>query len=503
MYLLGAFLQSVIEYKVITQVNFSLNSSPFLLALNGGDTTTYASINLASGSEYSVQLPITYNVSQSDVGRILALRSSLYPTYNSGLFRITSASILQNIVTVDYRSTEYPPFEVETLKWAVYENEAVIAHLWNTSSNGARGYNTNYASQASRVLLSSPSGWTLRLSLESATDVSGSVPSGFSIAPGVGQVDVDFSNSEGFLHGAMWFNTTSSFYRGMTVGLPTAGKAVGQWRFTAIGDDLLGTCLAFTRNVSFMTGGTGWTAFGIPEDESAPPPSDLLTRVFVFGNGNALSQLTWKSGFYSDGIMQGVAWGYGSPVPCVLSSYSDAKNLDPQSRNFSWAADSAFGGFTELIDVEIVVGTMTSSYANSQPSVVPFCPHRLGRFPLARQGRSNYTQWSVSPDKNWLHTQDGIFIPWAGPLLVDNVTGSSNVYSLLIENQNASDDPSMQDGVLLLEPNPPMSDPFQPTQSIPQSTVTDASRYKKTYSFFRTPPNLASVSRGGSNPTKL
>jgi hypothetical protein len=109
----------------------------------------------------------------------------------------------------------------------------------------------------------------------------------------------------------------------------------------------------------------------------------------------------------------------------------------------------------------------------------------------------------VSPDKNWLHTQDGIFIPWAGPLLVDNVTGSSNVYSLLIENQNASDDPSMQDGVLLLEPNPPMSDPFQPTQSIPQSTVTDASRYKKTYSFFRTPPNLASVSRGGSNPTKL
>lgn len=505
MYLVTVFLQHVLQFDVDSQVNFDINSSSFTKGRYDAVAAipSFASINVVSGSPYSVVVSTaSYVVSSSDVNRILALRSDLNPRHNSGLFRITSVSLVSNSLGIDYRSPDSPPVETASLAWRIYESESSVTSSWFSGSNSLpSGYRTKGStSSASRIMLNAPLGYNLRLSLESVPDRSGTVPCGFTIAPGAGSVaNADFDNFAGHLHGPMWFNTTSSTYRGTAVGLsPNINNfewTTGQWRFFAAGDSAKSSAVCFTRNVSFSTGGNGWTAFGAPEDEMDPPPDNIIDRLFVIGFGNALPNLTWRSGFFNDGHAQGMTWSrYGFPMPCIMSTYSDVRNRDTHPREVSTAIDSPFLGMTELVDVELLGGTITSSLAALDSMVFQFAARRVGRMPIVRLGRSNYTQWALTPDKQWFHTLDGIFVPWAGPALSGSVTGSGNALLVATASTLAGQ------GLQFFEPNPPMSDPETITQDLGQDK--DATRFRKTYSYFRQPVVEVGVVKAGSNPAK-
>jgi hypothetical protein len=91
---------------------------------------TGASINLTSPTAtYGVAIPSSVRiVAAGDVGKPLILKSSLYPTKNSGIFKISSVDIPNNRYTIDYRSSDTPPPETGTLTWWLYEVETQVSN---------------------------------------------------------------------------------------------------------------------------------------------------------------------------------------------------------------------------------------------------------------------------------------------------------------------------------------------------------------------------------------
>lgn len=101
-YLSSIFLRRVLGYTYVGDTNFPINAVGNLLIATG-DTTptanapTYPGGNTASilmnGGAVEVAIPPTVKgVQAGDVGRIMCLKSSLYPTRNSGLFTISGLS---------------------------------------------------------------------------------------------------------------------------------------------------------------------------------------------------------------------------------------------------------------------------------------------------------------------------------------------------------------------------------------------------------------------------
>lgn len=524
MYALAMFLIQCGGFGMVGQTNFNVLGSGSLLG-----TGISGSINTGLGT-YEVQLPTaSYVVSNADVNRILALKSIVNPLANSGLFRITGVDTANNGVTIDYRSAAAPPSELY-LAWRVFENEVVFSQLWRTGSNGLIGGYGSYSpttssvASASRIILRSPdvSSWEVRMCLESAVDVSGSVPSGFSIAPGYGGNGTgDFVNltnageSTGkvlHLHAAAFYNTTSSNYQGMVVGLSPSSNisgslwTKGQWRISMMVDDVSGTCGIVNKNVSLpishINSGSGWCVFGLTEDETEFPTSNNLgnatvnvTRLFVVGSSNPQSNLTWRSQFHADNNIQTVGWSkYGYPVAGVLSLYSDISNPEDHVRYLTSSADTPWLSETELLDAEVLLGTVdVTNSATASPSLWPMQPRRLGRLPMFLQGRANYTQWAVTGDGNWYHTQDGIFMSWGGPV----PTGNPSVSSVNTEIGSIE----LQQGLVMHGAFLPGSDPPLPPE-VPNVSDIDSTRFRKTYSYFRQVPVNVGTIRGGSNPSK-
>lgn len=99
-YLSGIFLRRVLGYTYVGDTNFPINPQGTLL-ITTGDTTPTANTptypvgsragTTSSGANIEVIIPIGVKAVQTaDVGRIICLKSSLYPTRNSGLFVITA-----------------------------------------------------------------------------------------------------------------------------------------------------------------------------------------------------------------------------------------------------------------------------------------------------------------------------------------------------------------------------------------------------------------------------
>lgn len=524
MYALAAFMVHCGGFNPTGQTNFDVITSSVRLA-------TGISASIAVGGVYEVFIPTgSYLVSSADVNRILALRSNLYPRHNSGLFRVTNFDSVANTLTVDYRSAAPAPTE-RFLAWSLFENELTVSRSWRSGSNGASGYGSwnaasGSAATASRIMLRSPdpSSWQVRMCLESPRDISGSVPSGFSIAPGFGgNADADFfaidhdagpgHDQRLFLHGAAWYNTTSSLYRGMTVGLTpalttSAGGLYwtnGRWRISMMVDDASGTCGIVNHNVSLLGSGSGWCVFGLTADETETPgqnnlsdPSINVQRLFVAGSSNPTANLTWNSQFHSDNNMQVVGWSkFGYPVPGVLSSYSDVSNpSNSHVRYASGSSNTPWMNATELMDVDVLIGTIEQTLsAQTTGSLFPVSPRRVGRVPMFWQGRANFPQWTATIDSSssYYHTSDGVFMEWGGPVPTDNGVGTAFTV--------ASSSFGLQEGMFSSAASLPGSDPVPVTRS-PIVTDVDATRLRKTYSYFRQVPVNVNVVKGGSNPAK-
>jgi len=528
MYALAIFLVGCGGFTVVGQTNFDLASGSLELAHGNS-----ASINIVAGA-YDVFLPTSsYLVSPQDVGRILVLKSQDNPRSNSGLFRVTAASSGSNVLTIDYRSAAPPPPE-DFMLWRLFDSELSASARMRSGSNGGprySSYNQSLLSTAScsRIILRSPhpNSWQVRMCLESIPDVSGAVPSGFSIAPGYGgngngdyfaipPGDGPGHDQRLFLHGAQWYDTTSSLYRGMTVGLTpllnSSGSGPlwsrGQWRISMMVDDFSGSCGIINRNVSLptaATSGSGWCVFGMTEDESEIPgqnnlsdPSINVARLFVAGSSNASSNLTWRSLFHTDNNMQVVGWSkLGYPVPGVLSCYSDISNPgNTHVRYAATASDTPWVNQTELLDVEVLVGIVDQTLSpGTTTSVFRISPRRLGRLPMFLQGRANFAQWKTTADasRSYYHTLDGVFMEWGGPQLLDGAGGSDFI---TIAGSIESQEGLMEHGAFL-----PGSDPIVP-ELPPNVSDIDASRFRKTYSYHRQVPVVVGHIKGGSNPSR-
>lgn len=96
--LVAVFLRRILKYTYVGDTNFNINSVGQYLFATGDTTPTVASTfpvgNKAgianNGANIEVSIPVTVRgVTASDVGRVMALRSTLYPTRNNGLFVIS------------------------------------------------------------------------------------------------------------------------------------------------------------------------------------------------------------------------------------------------------------------------------------------------------------------------------------------------------------------------------------------------------------------------------
>lgn len=114
-YLMAMYLRRVLLYTYVGDTNFNINSVGTLLISTADSTPTAdaptfgvgdrAGINLSSGKEFNVSIPAgTRVVSQADVGRILVLRSTANPQYNSGCFLIDGYDTGTNSYHIDYRT---------------------------------------------------------------------------------------------------------------------------------------------------------------------------------------------------------------------------------------------------------------------------------------------------------------------------------------------------------------------------------------------------------------
>lgn len=435
MYYSSIFMFHTLRFTQVGQTNFNLSGS--LMIASG----LSASINLGvTGSFSKVVIPLaSYTVGINDIGRILALRSTLFPAHNSGIFRITTASVVDNSLTIEYRSSEDPPVETSTLGWGIFAGENVITASTFTPLS-ASGYKSRDTYFGPRLMLQSPhsSSWQVRFCYESATDRTNHVAQ-VSVAVGFGgNASADFptrsfdvANPVEHNHGPMFFDVSNSNYQGTTVGIePTAGSIVTDAglsiiRFYGWGDDVSGSCAFVTRNSSSYA--DGWYSFGMAEDDEFPRPPRTSQRLFTMGRAASAAQnVYWDNSPASLGKYSGVAFGLNmQPVNCVWAIYDYVSNASSGGgiKSEAVAQDNVMLGATELQKVDLWAGTQeTGTHPSSNwpaTAVLQFDPRRMGSMPLARLGRANFTSWSLTTDasKSWFHSKFGVFLPWSGPAI--------------------------------------------------------------------------------------
>lgn len=510
MYVLSIFMRHVLEFGVVGHTNFDLLGT-YLLS-----SSISASINQGLGEEYVVSFPTSsYVVTTNDVDRILALRSVDNPRHNSGLFRITSVNTGSNNVTIDYRTSEFPPIEID-IPFAIFESENIVSSSWLSGSNGNVGYNSNGDATASRIIFRSNetlSAYQVRLALESSVDINGSSVVPFSIAPGFFGNNAGDFEYKSHLHGGIWHDTTSSLYRGLTVG---AGHSVStiptidQWRVNFIGNKTKGTVGYMIRSGSTIS--THWGCFGVSEDE---PEDGILVRytgdehifrLFSLGSSQQTPAGSWRFDYQDRGVMNGVAWGMSTeePVTCVASTYFPAAftSTSDQTTELHLLAStlgvtsSSWTGGVELSDVELLVGTFDSSHDFSTGPLWELQPRRLGRLPFFRQGSTIIGDWVGGIgghflSSSWIHSTNGIYMEWGGPFPTDMTQG---LPVTLLEATTMTS----STGLLLLDPIDPGDEPT--SEEIEFVKDLDAVRYRKTYSYYRQEPRLVDFVKGGSNP---
>lgn len=435
MHYLACFCIGVLGFTVVG----SKNSSSWPLALgttSGGliGSGSVASINtLGAGKENYVRIePGEHTVSSSHHTKILTLRSNLNPRLNSGLYRILSSSVDDNAYIVDYRASSFPTSESGSMSWVLFQSESLGSHSESVfSDNGTAGdaYRTTGSATYPRIILQSPAGWQVRICAESYADrwTVGGHNVGNTISVGLdGNSSGDWLPAARHTHGLSYWNDNNTNRRsGQQGGIDpllgaTSTWATGQWRTYMWGDDQTGTVVFLNRNVSI--GGGGMCMFGMPENEQSPVPADIAHRIFTVGDslqGSLGNGQSWNIATKNDYSFTGQAFGYsGQPISCVFSSYHFAtSNTRPRDQV---TQDNPVFKATELVPVELRAGTWRTQYSRGNPTQQDMFlePRRMGIVPMARQGRSNFANWSVSsdPDRTWIHTSDGMYLPWSASI---------------------------------------------------------------------------------------
>lgn len=431
LYFAAIFFRHVIGFTQVGHTNFNINSGSMTLA--SGATAT---LNPAAGLNAYVTIPSgTYAVSITDVDRILALKSSANPMLNSGLFRVSAIDTSSNSLICSLRAQS--AFVSETnVSWALCEHESTAISGFTNATNAlaAGSYRGWGSSTCSRLILQSPhsSSWQVRLNYETTYDASESSATltiaQATIAPGFSGSSVgDYTPGGPHLHTPLWWNALNSRTAYTVPGLYYTNDAIAEGfiRFSAWGDDSTGTCLFIVRSANTTYPYDTMLAVGFPEDEEFVS-TDALFRIFSYGNNLNFQRKTNSAVSFNQGLAYnagnhstfGAAYGLSrQPVACAVASYSYLLSQSISAGVFddSLASDSAFINGLELEPVDLIAGTYdVTNTAATQGLLLE--PRRMGRLPFARAGRKNYPQWTTTVDNLWLHTTNGVFLPWSGSI---------------------------------------------------------------------------------------
>ncbi len=454
-YLLAVFLRRVLGYSYVGDTNFPINPIGALLIATGDTTPTgsptwttanKAGINNGAGA-YHVTIPsAVHTVAAGDVGRILALKSTANPTFNSGLFLITAIDTPNNAFVIDWRSTDTPPAETQSLLWYLY-----AADSSTPATGGGNGTSSGYQGQTTaatpRLILQSPhvTAWQVRITIESTPDLVTGIPY-WTVAPGYGgNASGDFPVGGQHLHGALWFNTPSTTTQvtnsvlGLTVGAGDLNATNMKYRVWIIGDDGGQAVAVLARDGGgSIAAGPFSLYFGLCDNEPTPLPLNPVSRLFVIGSGTtagsfpyALNQMQWAvstcqalpAAFTNAGTAFSVLGG--TPIPATPSTWTyvtanNAMGNGPFLDGAQNPGDSPFISATELLSVEVVAGAIFNWNSTTNPISNPYQnigPRTLGTVPFLRQGRSNFGNFTTTTDvgKAWMHFQNGVYMIYGGP----------------------------------------------------------------------------------------
>lgn len=441
-----------------------------------------AGINFGAGAFFEVSIPIAVRtVVSGDIGKMLVLKSTRFPTKNSGLFKISGINAGSNRYIIDYRATENPPVEASnSIDWWLYEAENVMANqlfvdsfwwhsggsnisaatnttpvtvtasngngshnlftgqtvfidnaLGNTAINGnwtvtvltpttfilngsagngtytsgGRFYKTGYPGNGlsgnPRITFQSPhsTGYQVRLCLEprSARLPPISITTGFN-SDGYG----DFPVGEPQTHIAEYANINPFINQEYTGSIPGTADVTIQYRNTYIGDTD-GYYVFFWGRPTSGGRPPSITLIGVPENEPTPLAINE-ERVFSYGSsGSVTSGTSEQGGGVSPRI--GINFGNigltmkkGAPKFAALTGWANLDGATTTTPFFSAnAGDSPFTGTTEVLPMEIWVGTYADP-SLSTGAVPPFFFDQsyMGTSPLLRLGRGNFASNAVA-----------------------------------------------------------------------------------------------------------
>src|SRR5574337_133506 len=456
-HILAIFLRRVLGYSYVGDTNYNINSIGSLLIATGDTTPTTAptfppgnkaSINLGTQKEFYVSIPVgVRTVTGTDIGRILVLKSTSYPTFNSGLFVILGIDSTTNSYIIDYRTLgDHPPVEAaDSLAWYLYEKDISCPVNAGPNSKNAGEYRSDSDSPTPRVLLQSPHSlaWQVRICNESTSDFAtnnfGSTVWNCpqtSVAPGFGGNSAgDFFVFGQHFHAPMWYDSNAFVYMGGARGIGDGGGRTGtQFRVTMIGDDTGQGVVMYARSHVNSTQPTSFIlCFGVADNEPLPLPTNNLARLFVLRTG-----FHGNDGFgqreINDGALQAEylqpnppgaqgmsATPFGTPCMCAASFWTYVTGVAQYNGPHfdSSATDSPFINDTELFYVDLVQASLTgwnrASFGTSSGTpVYPLAPRLMGTIPHLRYGRSNFGDFSPSTDlgRQYQHLRRGLYIPW-------------------------------------------------------------------------------------------
>lgn len=400
----------------------------------------------------------------------VTLRSNQFPLANSGIFAIVDDVnfLPANAIAINYSSPSSAKvetgFHTSCSFWQPPPGSDIL-HIARTRSswpgfssmhgnglvNRYNGFGTGSTQTRAIYQSPDPSGYVVRLCLEAGYDVSyaNAITAGgpnLTATPGLSGSSGDFGprvytsitssaySANLHLHWPQWNNSYLTSPGFGQVGTLTAGDNpnvadIGfggthrvAKRFYAWGDDSTGTCVVLvsgsTNTSDFMM------MFGLPEDETTPLLGSTIQRLFSMGQLVDGQGVDWRTGLQNGDAIMGFAYSAdlrAGPIPCSMASYvpmADSHTNGQSSRFDVAAGDTPFLSGSELIDVDLMAGTWSSLFNLSTPDIFAFEPRRLGRVPIARQGRSTgQASWlPVGPDYSWFHTTNGFYMPWGGLL---------------------------------------------------------------------------------------
>lgn len=429
-YLLAIFMRRVLGYSLVGQTNFDIENPGTFLIASGVGAGNRAGINFGAGAIYEVSVPAGVRVvAGADVGRMLVLRSTANPRFNSGIFVITAINSAQNRYVINWRSGDSPPAEAaDSMDWWLYAADSVRPS--SRGPNAGSGYRSYGAgSTCSRIILQSPHAlaWQVRICLESANDwQTSTVTNQWTYAPGFGGDSIgDFPVNGDHLHTALWWDTSSTNVAQM----PGQGSTITggeSHRITMVGDTEGTGVYCFVRRPGGAGGPTNWHfQFGMCENEPTPVPARGAMRLFTLGHNSPTNSSQTSAGLVANSFhYRGIGFGAnGQPVSANIASWSHVET-NSAFGGAPWynanAADSPFTGSTELLPVDIVSGMAENWYAASNNRIHQFDPRLLGQAPFVRQGRTNFGNFTLTTDagKEWQHMQFGIFMMWGGPAVL-------------------------------------------------------------------------------------